>query len=174
MTIRVEITADTPAELLAQIASLATVYGVTSGADEAASSAGEPQQRRRRTKAEIEAAKAAESAGTSTSQGATEAPKTSTSETAQLKRDVAGVAQVVEPEDDGLGEDDGLEEAPQVTRDDVRALLLELKNLARDDSKLIVNHVNSIAGVPKLADVAEDKLPALFAATKKKLAEMKK
>jgi hypothetical protein len=73
-------------------------------------------------------------------------------------------------------EDDGLDDGPTVTKDEVKPFLVELK--ANDgfakNGMTLAKFISSVCGegVNKLADVSEDKLTALMAATKKKLGEL--
>jgi hypothetical protein len=173
MTIKVEVTGASPAEVGEQIAGLAALFG---GVSAAALSAGETaaageQRRSRRTKAEMEAARAAEAGA---APDTSVAPKTSTQSSAdELARTVAGVATVVAPEPDAADaiDDDGLDDGPAITRDDVKALLLEVKQKNASVPNVVASLIQSVAGagVTKFADVKDELLPQLHAAAQAKL-----
>lgn len=95
----------------------------------------------------------------------------------EVKQAVGATATVVEPdpepeaeaEDDGLGDDE-----PTITRDDVKTLLIEVKNKFTNDPTSVGKLVAGIAEkhkypAKKLADVKDEHLPELHAAAAKLL-----
>jgi len=163
MTIKVEVTGASPAEVGEQIAGLAALFG---GVSAAALAVGEQKPKRGRPTKEPEAGAAPATSAD---------PKTSTQSSAdELARTVAGVATVVAPEPDAadaIDDDDGLDDGPAVTRDDVKALLLEVKQKNPSVPNVVASLIQSVAGagVTKFADVKDELLAALHIAATKKL-----
>lgn len=154
---------------------LAPSVGEANLAAEASAAAEVQEKRRRRTKAEMDALRAAEAAQAaqpdSTSAQPVAQPKPD--DTAELKRIAGNVAEVVPPPpasaeapsapaDDGL--DDVLAAEATYTRDDLRALLTEIKAGARGKEKVIA--VLAKFGVTTFGALAEGSINAAYAFAK--------
>jgi len=162
MTIRIEITGETAKDLAISASELAALLNggavVGKSTTKAADKAAQP---------------GAASAGSAGSKTSSKTEPTSAEFVAGLRKDVGATATVVEPEtvDDGLGDtDDGLGEEVTVTLDDVRTVLVQLKNENKSSPNIIADLVKSITGAAaKLADVKPEFLPALYKAAQAKL-----
>lgn len=156
MSIQITVEGETASEVSAKLLALSTLLGGTAAVGEPAAPAttGKPGRKSK-----------------SSAQEPSEAPKTSSSDgKADVAKAVGATAEVVQPEDDGLGEeDDGLGD-DVLTREDVKALLIEVKTTFVDDTTAVGKLVASVSkAARKLADVPDADLQALGAAAKKKL-----
>jgi hypothetical protein len=131
-----------------------------------------PVTKKTMTAVEKKAAEARKAAGSSAK---VNAPKTTTKTTTKKAPEPEPEEDPTEEEDDPLGENADEGDAEEITKDDVLAVLVEVKAAFPQDPTAVSTLVQKYGGgVKKLGDVDPEHYPALKAAAEKKLKTAKR
>jgi len=160
MSIELKFAGTEISEVNKQILAYAALLGSTSAAAVTAAASGK-----------------AESVGTAAPKASTASPASGSKKDTKLQTAVGSKAKVVEPEpeaeepeDDPLAED-GDDETPELTKDFLTELLVQVRDLYPEDKKIVGNTVLKFGGAQKLKDVDESKFADIYAEVKRLLAE---